>query len=227
MKRVFFAVMAGVLMMTPSFAQYYDNDPIGTVYEYEMSNSLIGSFSVIQTLESVEGNTLRFKVLSDVPGVQDKVEMTNSIVMDGQSIIQTNETAIENIKSSLGAIGKDGDAALEGNTGVIPLNGQVGDTFELSDYTATLNAMGMDVVVSEKASKNEIVREEEVTTPAGTFQCFVVERVSKTQVQAAGVDQTIDTTQHYWVVPGKGVVKMVQTAAGQTFTTELVKITRP
>ena len=58
MKKIIATLVLALTTLTASYAQYYDNDPVGTVYEYEMSNKLMGTSTITQTLKKVEGNVI-------------------------------------------------------------------------------------------------------------------------------------------------------------------------
>ena len=65
---------------------------------------------------------------------------------------------------------------------------------------------------------------EEVTTPAGTFECLKVSFVNR--INAGGENQKINVTE--WFAPGVGAVKVEQAIKGKPFMNqELVKLVKP
>lgn len=226
MKKIILSLIVALAAITSSFAQYYGGEPVGTVYEYEITNPLMGVMKSTQTLESVESNKIAFKVVTPMPGQAEPMVMTSVYnITDGKAYQDPKslmEAAKASMKASLG--GADMDIKLDGEAGFFPLVAKVGDKFPLNKYTLTMNTMGMEIKTKAEVTRYEVVREEEITTPAGTFKTFVLEMDIKSSTEAMGQNQTFETKQTYWIVPNKGVVKMEQNMMGQTISTTLVSI---
>lgn len=226
MKKIILSLVVALAAITSGFAQYYGGEPVGTVYEYEMTNPLMGAMKLTQTVEAVGGDSIVFKTNTNMPGAAAPIVMTNKFtIKDGKAYVDP-KNVIESTKTSMAPAlgGADMDIDFNGEAGFIPLVGKVGDKFPLYNYDSTVKAMGMEIKTKAEVTKFEIIREEEITTPVGKFNTFVVEVDVKTTTQAMGQNQNFDMKQFYWIVPNKGPVKMEQSMAGQTMTTTLVGI---
>lgn len=226
MKKILVSLIVALVAITSGFAQFYNGEPVGTVYEYEMTNPLMGTIKVAYTLEYVSDNTIEYEVATSMPGAAEPTVMTNKYSLkDGKAYLDpTNiiEATKASLSSSLG--NADLDIKLDGEAGFIPLVAKVGDKFPLNNYVISMSTMGMDITTNAEVTKFEVVREEEISTPAGTFKTFVVNMNVKTTTQVMGQNQVLDSQYIYWVVPNKGVVKTEQTMSGQTMTTILKSI---
>lgn len=230
MKKIIAILVLALTTLTASYAQYYDNDPVGTVYEYEMSNKLMGTSTITQTLKKVEGNVITYEVVTKVPGMKQPMTMENALTFADGKIQYSVESLLALSKNSMqqAGMGSNIDMTFDGEAGFTPFQGKVGDKLPLTKATITAKVQGMDLKVITELTRNEITAvDEEVTTPAGTFKTIKVEQDVKTTTQAMGMNQSQVTKQITWVVPNKGVVKTETTTMGQAMTTELVKITRP
>ncbi len=229
MKKILFTMLLPLLTVASSFAQYYDNDPVGTKYEYEITNPLLGKMSAIYKLIAVDDNTLTYEVTTTMPGADEPSVAVNKLTMSDGKLIIDMESVINETKNNLGtSLGTTNmEVEIEGETGYTPLQGKKGDKLPLHTYTATVNTQGMTIVNKIEVQSNEIVEEEKVTLPAGEFETFVQALDTKSTIEVMGQKQSFSQTQKTWIVPNKGVVKLVQSSMGQEFTTTLVKITRP
>lgn len=226
MKKIILSLVVALAAITSSFAQYYNGEPVGTVYEYEITNPLMGTMKSEYTLLSVDETAISFKTATAMPGQASPLIMNQKFTIKGNKAYQDPQNTIDAAKASMAAtLGtSDINVTLDGETGFIPLTGHVGDKYPLFKYNNTINAMGMEVVTKNEVTKFEVVREEEITTPAGTFKTFVVEMNSKSTTEVMGQSQGMEMSQLYWIVPNKGVVKIEQNMSGQKMTTTLVSI---
>lgn len=230
MNKILAVLLLALTTLTASYAQYYDKEPIGTVYEYEMSNKLMGTSTITQTLKKVEGNVITYEVVTKVPGMKQPMTMENALTFADGKMQYSVESLLALSKNSLqqAGMGSNIDMSFDGEAGFTPLQGKVGDKLPLTKATITAKVQGMELNIITEMTRNEITAvDEEVTTPAGTFKTIKVEQDVKTTTQAMGMNQSQVTKQITWVVPNKGVVKTETTTMGQVMTTQLVKITRP
>lgn len=229
MKKYLLALVLSFVALTATYAQYYDNDPVGTVYHYEMSNKLMGKLPSTYTLTNVAGNVLTFEVKTQVPGMSEPMKLVNTLTFADGKITQDPQNIAAQTKASMAQSmgGADMDVDIKGDIAYTPLVGKVGDKLPLTTTVVTVKVQGMDVVTTAELVRNEITAEEEVTTPVGTFKTLKLEQEIKTTTEVMGQKQNISQTGTYWIVPNKGVVKSETTTMGQTMTNELVKITKP
>lgn len=72
--------------------------------------------------------------------------------------------------------------------------------------------------VKNTITENEIVNREEITTPAGTFKCYVLKQTSEGRVM--GIKN--ETTLKVWYARGIGQVKMETYSKGELFSTSVL-----
>lgn len=72
--------------------------------------------------------------------------------------------------------------------------------------------------VKNTITENEIVNREEITTPAGTFKCYVLKQTSEGRVM--GIKS--ETTLKVWYARGIGQVKMETYSKGELFSTSVL-----
>ena len=204
MKKIIATLVLALTTLTASYAQYYDNDPVGTVYEYEMSNKLMGTSTITQTLKKVEGNVITYEVVTKVPGMKQPMTMENALTFADGKIQYSVESLLAQSKATLeqAGMGSNIDMSFDGEAGFTPLQSKVGDKLPLTKATITAKVQGMDLKVITELTRNEITAvDEEVTTPAGTFKTIKIEQEVKTTTQAMGMNQTQENKQITWVVP--------------------------
>jgi hypothetical protein len=96
----------------------------------------------------------------------------------------------------------------------IPTELAVGQQLPLGDLEMKAGAM----TVTSTITKNEVIASEELTTPAGTFECFVVEQVSSSRVMGMKAESTTKT----WYVRGIGSVKTESYTNGKLASTSML-----
>lgn len=220
--------MVALTAITSGFAQYYNGEPVGTVYTYEMSNPIMGTTTIEQTLLTLSEDSISFGVASSGSLMGQTINATHKYTFkDGKSYTDPQNI----IKASLATMfetlyGGNEDKNLSSNDfDFIPLVTKVGDKFPQETIESAVDdGAGGKVKSKLETTKVEVVREEELITPAGTFQTLVVEMNSKITLDAFGQSQVMETVTLYWIVPSKGMVKMEQSTMGQTFSTTLVSI---
>ena len=89
----------------------------------------------------------------------------------------------------------------------IPNELSVGMKLPLGDMTVDVNGFK----VTSNITENEVVAQEEITTPAGTFDCFVVQQTSSSRVM--GIKN--ETTSKIWYARGIGQVKQESYSKGK------------
>lgn len=89
---------------------------------------------------------------------------------------------------------------IEGTVPSYPADITVGREFE---YDFTIKMMGVNATTK---GKEKVVAREDVTTPAGTFDCFKIESDVTVNIEAMGQTQNVKTTS--WISAGIGTVKM-------------------
>lgn len=88
-------------------------------------------------------------------------------------------------------------------------------------YKLPLGIMYVDLGgfrVKATITENEVVDREEITTPAGTFKCYVIKQTSEGRVMGIKSETTTKT----WYARGVGYVKMETYSKGKLFSTSLL-----
>lgn len=85
----------------------------------------------------------------------------------------------------------------------IPATMQVGDKLECGAVTQSFKQMGQRISSKCTYSDFSVVSEEDLTTNAGTFHCYVIKGNSSTEVR----NQTMNATDTYWFCKGVGIVR--------------------
>ena len=107
-------------------------------------------------------------------------------------------------------VGTDNLISTTGYSLKIPIELQVGDSIESG--ISTCSSKGQYKITSTKTCYNFNVTEEcDLTTPAGTFHCYVIKGNTKIDVQMKSGSVTNnsigETTEEYWIAKGIGVVR--------------------
>ena len=89
----------------------------------------------------------------------------------------------------------------------VPYEMSVGQKLPLGDMTMDMNGFKVTAHITE----NEVVAQEEITTPAGTYDCFVVQQTSWSRVM--GIKS--ETTTKIWYARGIGQVKQESYSKGK------------
>ena len=88
-------------------------------------------------------------------------------------------------------------------------------------YKLPLGEMYVDLGgfrVKSTITENEVVDREEITTPAGTFKCYVVKQTSSARVMGIKSETTIKT----WYARGIGQVKSETYSKGELMSTSIL-----
>ncbi|MDD3521641.1 MAG: hypothetical protein PHT64_03415 [Bacteroidales bacterium] len=163
----------------------------GTTLEYEnygQTGNVDGYFRMnIRKVSGIDGNyTINYVMTPFNPDRTpsfDPVEMTTSIKDGAMSAMFGSVSLME----------------VSGDIPVIPSLMAVGQ--ELGGGLMKISAMGLNFT-AEILSHNVIGREE-LTTPAGTFKCYIVEMVTQSNV----LMQKVVSTTRQWYTRGIGSVK--------------------
>lgn len=153
---------------------------------------------------------------------------------DGQlsTIIIKNDTCIidATVESAAENVNTDGFLLK------IPSTMNVGDTLECGTLSMTFKLWGRDVKYKTSYSNFRVVAEKEITTAAGTFNCYVVRGRIKTSIKG-GYTSLLGASGEYWVddecwyARGIGVVRQITKVTNKRnvkpLCYELISITVP
>ncbi len=98
-----------------------------------------------------------------------------------------------------------GDMEMEitGSDIELPNNLEVGQVLPDANVTMTMSVAGMKMKTVVNILNRKVEKKETVTTPAGSFDCYVI--YSESQTQAMGINKTFPS--RLWLAEGIGMVK--------------------
>lgn len=228
MKKIIIALLA-LFVAQSTFAQIVSgNDPIGTIYTYD--TKVEGMNLVLeQTLLNIDGGRFTFKSKQELPKPLGTLEIENSYIVKDGTIIEPLEERQKAMKEQMAKMsGLDVQISMDGDAGFTPLTAKVGDEFEMGSYSVVLTVMGMDQNMEMTVTSCKVIAEESITTPAGTFDTFVLETIGETTVEVMGQKQNMKTSTKQWIAPNVGVIQsIIDDGSGKITTQTLKSIVKP
>ena len=116
----------------------------------------------------------------------------DGIVVDMESLLNPN--LLENYR--------DFETEISGTQIVIPNNLHIGQELPDATMNMRINMSGINIKMEVSMTDRTVLTKETVTTPAGTFECFVI---GYTNTINMGMNRT--TTAKQWIARGVGMVK--------------------
>tara|TARA_R110000796_G_scaffold252571_1_gene387969 strand:+ start:11860 stop:12552 length:693 start_codon:yes stop_codon:yes gene_type:complete len=116
---------------------------------------------------------------------------------------------------------KDMDVDLSGTDIELPNDLSVGQQLNEANVTMTVKMAGMNMKTIVNMINRKVEKKENLTTPAGTFECYVI--YSENESQIMGMKKTFPS--RLWLAEGVGMVKQesYKTNGDLMSTTELTK----
>jgi hypothetical protein len=99
----------------------------------------------------------------------------------------------------------------------IPNDLSVGQTLPDAEMNMKISMSGINMNFDLTISNRKVIAKEDVTTPAGTFSCFVITYDMKTKM---GMTQTSNSKQ--WLAEGVGMVKQEDYQKGKVYSSSLL-----
>lgn len=232
MKKYILLLLALIVTISVQAQAFRVDDPEGTTLHYgylDKKGKTISeaTFKLMDKANTVKGTVLNILMETVVDGTPAQVKMkmtyTESEIILDKSFIMSNTIMDQALKY------KDVRVDASGDDPTIPINLKVDD--ELPNYTLSIKIIVPNIIVNTKASttQRKIIRKEEVTTPAGTFEAFVLEESVLSTVNILGMNINATGKGTSWIVPGMGIVKQDNaTKKGKsTGGYQLIKIVKP
>lgn len=97
---------------------------------------------------------------------------------------------------------QNAETEISGTNVVLPNNLSVGQTLPNANIEIKVNMAGINMNMGVTMNNRKVIAEEAITTPAGTFDCFVIEYSSEVNM---GIKQKGYAKQ--WIAKGVGMVK--------------------
>ncbi len=164
--------------------EYSIADAKGKIQSYtkstvkEIKKTDAKNYTIVYTSEVMDANK---KPLMDPMTVE-------TVVVDG--------VIVQDPVAAMGEAGKD--VKVEGNFPEFPSELSVGQTF--GEYSYTMKMMGTSTTTK---GSSKVVAKEEITTPAGSFDCYKVESESSSKVML----QTTKVSTTSWYAKNLGAVR--------------------
>ena len=116
---------------------------------------------------------------------------------------------------------KDMDVDLSGTDIELPNDLSVGQQLNDANVTMTVKMAGMNMKTIVNMVNRKVEKKENLTTPAGSFECFVI--YSENESQIMGMKKTFPS--RLWLAEGVGMIKQesYKTNGDLMSTTELTK----
>jgi len=96
------------------------------------------------------------------------------------------------------------ETKVSGTNIVLPNNLSVGDELPDANMKININMSGININTNVTISQRKVVGKEEITTTAGTFDCFVITYTNNVE---ASMGISMETTSKQWIAKGVGMVK--------------------
>lgn len=99
---------------------------------------------------------------------------------------------------------KDMDTEVTGTNLVLPNNLSVGQTLPDASIDIKISMSGINMDVATKIINRKVIGRESITTPAGTFDCYVITSTTELAM-TMGMNQSSNAKE--WIAEGVGMVK--------------------
>ena len=113
---------------------------------------------------------------------------------------------------------KDLDFTMDGKNMEWPSNLKVGETLPDAQMVMTLSMGGMNMEMSVEITNRKIEKKETITTPAGSFDCFLVSHNTKTKTMGT----TLDSSTKQWISKDLGMIKTEDYSKGKLESTVIL-----
>lgn len=155
---------------------------------------LITSYEVLEHTES--GLTVGM-TLKDKNGEQITQGSFNAICSDGTTSLDPASIMTTQLQQYEGM-----EYSVEGDNISVENSYEVGQSIPDVSVTMTVDTGIINITSTVTMTDKKVVRREEITTPAGTFDCYVI---TYTNTLRMGFSKTMQSTQ--WIAQGVGMVK--------------------
>jgi len=170
-----------------------------TAYDKKGEKSAIIDYTILKTTQTSEGEVATMK--SAVKDENGKLiaETEYNTTCDGTKISIDFKSMVSPMMLDQF---KDMEYDISGIDLEIPNNLSVGQTLPDAQMNMNISMSGIKMNMELNITNRKVIGKENVTTPAGTFNCFVITSDTTTKM---GVTQTSNSKQ--WISEGVGMVK--------------------
>ena len=174
---------------------------VSTVTSYDKKGNAIGSqATTITDVGTINGykTASAMAILKDKNG--DTLTETNFNVTCKNEGIEIDITSM--MSPELFEQFKGMETDITGTNIVLPNNLAVGDALPDAEMLMKIDMSGITMNMTVAMTDRKVISQESLTTPAGTFDCYVIEYASKVKM---GMAKTGKAKQ--WIAKGVGLVK--------------------
>lgn len=201
------------LMVTAQECSIYFPMKQGSKMQYEVKDRKDKTISTTDyQIKKIENTSQGTVATIEASVTQGKKKMMDS--QEFKAICKGDKLSVD-FESLMPANMKDNfknmDYSVDGTNLEYPTNLKVGQNLPDSNVTMTMSMGGMDMKISVDIVNRKVERKEKITTPAGTFDCYVVS--FDTQTKTMG--QTIESSTIQWLSTGVGMIQTEDYSKGK------------
>lgn len=185
-----------------------------TAYDKKGKKAAIIDYTILKTAQTAGGEVATMK--SSVKDENGKLiaETEYNATCDGNKISIDYKSMVSPMMMDQF---KDMEYDISGTDLEIPNNLSVGQTLPDAQMIMNISMSGIKMNMELSITNRKVIGKESVTTPAGTFDCFVITSDMTTKM---GVSQTSKTKQ--WISEGVGMVKQEDYQNGKVSSSSLL-----
>lgn len=185
-----------------------------TAYDKTGKTAAVIDYTILKTTKTSEGEVATMK--SSVRDEKGKLiaETEYNATCDGNKISIDYKSMVSPMMMDQF---KDMEYDISGTDLEIPNNLAVGQTLPDAQMIMNISMSGIKMNMELSITNRKVIGKESVTTPAGTFNCFVITSDMTTKM---GVSQTSNSKQ--WIAEGVGMVKQEDYQKGKVSSTSLL-----
>ena len=172
-----------------------------TMYDKKGKLSVVVEYTVASVASTSEGETatMSHKLIDDKGNLISTSEY-EVLCKDGLVSIDFNSLTRPEMMQ---AFGGNAETEVTGTNIDLPNNLSVGQELPDGGINISIKMSGMNMNMTTTITDRKVIGKESVTTPAGTFDCYVI---TATTTMKMGANMTRSSKQ--WISEGVGVVKM-------------------
>ena len=185
-----------------------------TAYDNKGKTAAVIDYTILKTTKTSEGEVATMK--SSVRDEKGKLiaETEYNATCDGNKISIDYKSMVSPMMMDQF---KDMEYDISGTDLEIPNNLSVGQTLPDAQMIMNISMSGIKMNMELSITNRKVIGKESVTTPAGTFNCFVITSDMTTKM---GVSQTSNSKQ--WIAEGVGMVKQEDYQKGKVSSSSLL-----
>ncbi len=185
-----------------------------TAYDKKGKKAAIIDYTILKTAQTSDGEVATMK--SSVKDEKGKIiaDTEYNATCDGNKISIDFKSMVSPMMINQF---KDMDYDISGTDLEIPNDLSVGRSLPDANMLMNISMSGINMNMELKITNRKVIGKENVTTPAGTFDCFIITSDMTTKM---GVSQTSNSKQ--WISEGVGMVKQEDYQNGKVSSSSLL-----